>query len=80
MLFIMRDNTDPVYYVNRYLLVAMSTGCVIVLHVDFTKWHHDYQRSKETKPALAAKSSTSSSKEESTSQISDDKTGEATTE
>lgn len=25
----------------------MSTGCVVVLHVDFTKWHHDYQRAKE---------------------------------
>lgn len=24
----------------------MSTGCVIVLHVDFTQWHHDYQRAK----------------------------------
>lgn len=59
----------------------MSTGCVIVLHVDFTKWHHDYQRSKEKKPALTAKSSASgSSKEETASHKSEEKTGEATEE
>lgn len=57
-------------------MVAMSTGCVIVLHVDFTKWHHDYQRSKESsKKPVAAEEGASSPERPTTSEP-----GETTTE
>lgn len=44
-------------------MVGMSTGCVVVVNVDFTKWHHDYQRLSESKspaPAVTANTGTQS--------------------
>lgn len=39
----------------------MSTGCVVVLNVDFTKWHHDYQRAKEPQISIQSTPSNSAS-------------------
>ncbi|XP_067949217.1 lipopolysaccharide-responsive and beige-like anchor protein [Watersipora subatra] len=46
---------------QRYLLAGMSTGCVVVLNVDFTKWHHDYQRAKEPQISIQSTPSHSAS-------------------
>ena len=28
----------------RYLLAGLATGSIVVLNVDFNKWHHEYQQ------------------------------------
>jgi len=29
---------------NKYLLAGLATGSIVVLNVDFNKWHHEYQQ------------------------------------
>lgn len=28
---------------HKFLLVGLATGCLLVLNIDFNKWHHEYQ-------------------------------------
>lgn len=28
----------------RYLLAGLATGSIIVFHIDFNRWHHEYQQ------------------------------------
>ncbi|EDS28896.1 conserved hypothetical protein [Culex quinquefasciatus] len=29
---------------QKYLLAGLATGSIIVFHIDFNRWHHEYQQ------------------------------------
>ena len=29
---------------SRFLLGGLSTGSVVVFHIDFNRWHHEFQQ------------------------------------
>lgn len=36
--------TNNFIHISRYLLAGLSTGSIIVFHIDFNRWHHEYQQ------------------------------------
>ena len=37
-------NLTLIWYVCRYLMAGLATGCLIVFNIDFNKWHHEFQQ------------------------------------
>ena len=37
-------STYTFVYIFRFLLGGLSTGSVVVFHVDFNRWHHEFQQ------------------------------------
>jgi hypothetical protein len=37
-----RPNFDV--FSSRFLMSGLSTGSVVVFHIDFNRWHHEFQQ------------------------------------
>ena len=31
-------------FYSRFLMAGLATGSVVVFHIDFNKWHHEFQQ------------------------------------